>query len=138
MDWDRGSLDISDADSTYVWTSTYSDAESHTEGLTIRLCTARQVRTNPAKNENFTNYVVTIAQTAESNSSIPVPPAVQALLQEFPDVQQEPSSLPPNRSHQHAIPLINGARPVHKSPYRLQPRELQQLRECIDKWLEKG
>ena len=138
VDWDRGTLTVSDADCTYLWASSYSDAEHLTDSLTIRLCTARQVRAHPAENENYSNYVVTIAQAAEDKPLESLPPAVQTLLHEFSDVQQEPSSLPPNRSHQHAIPLIDGAKPVRKSPYRLQPRELQHLRECIDTWLEKG
>ena len=138
VDWDMGSLNISDENNIYIWKSTYSDAESHTDGLTIRLCTARQVRTSPTENENYTNYVVTIAQAAEQKPATSLPAAIQKLLQQFPDVQEEPSTLPPNRSHQHGIPLIDDAKPVRKSPYRLQPRELQHLRECIDKWLQKG
>ena len=138
IDWDSGSVNVSDSECTYIWKSTYGDADLHTEDVAIRLCTARQVRVYPAANENYANYVFTIAQATDGKSPPPMPPAIQALLQEFREVQEEPSSLPPNRSHQHAIPLTEGARPVRKSPYRLQPRELQQLRECINTWLEKG
>ena len=56
VDWDRGSFNVSDADCTYVWASTYSGAEQHTEGLTIHLCTARQVRAHPAKNVQLRCY----------------------------------------------------------------------------------
>ena len=56
VDWNRGSLNLSDADCTYVWATTYSGAEQHTEGLTIHLCTARQVRAHPAKNVQLRCY----------------------------------------------------------------------------------
>ena len=138
VDWESGSLNVSDSDCSYMWKSTYSDADHQAEGLAIRLCTARQVRTYPAESENYTNYIFTISQETNGKQSAALSPAVQALLQDFPDVQQEPSSLPPERWHQHAIPLVEGAQPVRKSPYRLQPRELQHLRDCIDSWLAKG
>ena len=138
IDWDSGSLSVSDSECSFIWKSTYSDVDHHIEDVAIRLCTARQIRAYPAANENYANYVFTIAQATDDKSPPLTPPAIQALLREFAEVKEEPSSLPPNRSHQHAIPLIEGARPVRKSPYRLQPRELQQLRECINTWLEKG
>ena len=138
VDWETGSLNVSDSDCSYVWKSVHSDAERHTENLTIRLCTSRQVRAHPAETDSYANYIFTITQETEGESPPPFGPAVQALLQDFPEVQQEPTSLPPKRSHQHAIPLVEGARPVRKSPYRLQPREFQQLKECINAWLEKG
>ena len=138
VDWDNGSLSVSDSACSYVWKSTYSDADHQTEDLAIRLCTARQVRAHPVENENYANYIFTIAQATNESPPPPLPLAVQELLQEFADVQEEPSTLPPKRHHQHAIPLIEGAQPVRKSPYRLQPRELQHLRECINSWLAKG
>ena len=121
VNWDSGSLNVSDEDCSYVWKSVNSDAEHHTDSLTILLCTARQVRAHPAENENYANYVFTISQATEDKPPPPLAPAVQSLLQEFPEVQQEPTSLPPNRSYQHAIPLMEGAQPVRESPYAYNP-----------------
>ena len=43
---------------------------------------------------------------------------VEALLKEFSDLFEEPKGLPPSRSHDHAIVLHIGFRPVCVRPYR--------------------
>lgn len=47
-----------------------------------------------------------------------IPPDLTNLLTDFADVFQEPTSLPPERSHDHKIPLKDGANPVNIRPYR--------------------
>ena len=138
VDWDSGSLNVSDPNCSYIWKAKYSDVDHQADDISVRLCTARQVRTYPPESDDHANYIFTISCTSANKPSPPLPPAVQQLLEDFPDVQQEPSSLPPERLHQHKIPLVEGAEPVRKSPYRLQPRELQHLRDCINTWLAKG
>lgn len=43
---------------------------------------------------------------------------LQALLTEFADLFQEPTELPPTRSHDHCIPLKPGTEPTNVRPYR--------------------
>ena len=48
-----------------------------------------------------------------------VPPTLAKLLDEFSDLFQEPSGLPPRKpGHDHRIPLVQGVRPISKRPYR--------------------
>ena len=60
---------------------------------------------------------------SDSTSTVPPPldPAVQAILDEFAAVFAEPVGLPPRRSCDHSIPLVQGAQPVSARPYRYAP-----------------
>lgn len=54
---------------------------------------------------------VATTETAESDST-PLPAELQSLLQEYSDLFEVPTSLPPSRACDHEIPLIPGASPV--------------------------
>ena len=61
-------------------------------------------------------------QQAESSDAVTaVPPEIAAMLQEFDAIFQEPTELPPPRSCDHSIPLIEGANPVFLTPYCYAP-----------------
>ena len=47
-----------------------------------------------------------------------VPGELQAVLEEFEDVFQEPTQLPPQRIHDHKIILVERAQPVNIKPYK--------------------
>ena len=49
-------------------------------------------------------------------ASIPI--EVDALLQEFSQVFETPTKLPPLRGHKHSIVLKEGAQPICQRPYR--------------------
>ncbi|OIT08230.1 hypothetical protein A4A49_40265 [Nicotiana attenuata] len=46
-----------------------------------------------------------------------VPAVIQQVLKQFPDVVEEPTSLPPKRNHDHYIPLKPNTTPVSIRPY---------------------
>jgi hypothetical protein len=46
-----------------------------------------------------------------------LPTAINTLLQSYSDIFQEPTSLPPQRTYDHAIPLIPGSIPINTRPY---------------------
>jgi hypothetical protein len=50
-----------------------------------------------------------------------LPEQIQQLLDSFADLFQEPTELPPSRSCDHTIPLIEGVQPVNMRPYRFSP-----------------
>lgn len=46
---------------------------------------------------------------------------MQAVLDQYQDVFEDPKSLPPSTTYDHAIPLLPGAVPVNSKPYRYSP-----------------
>jgi hypothetical protein len=48
--------------------------------------------------------------------------AVQEVTRDFTDLFQAPSELPPQRSFDHAIPLLPNTIPINCRPYRYAPQ----------------
>ena len=71
-------------------------------------------------------------------------PAVQqqlrATLEEFQDVFPDklPYGPPPKRQIDHEIDTVPGEAPPHKSPYKLSPAEMDELKRQIETLLEQG
>ena len=66
------------------------------------------------------------------------PAAVEPVLQEFKDVfpADLPKQMPPDRGYPHRIELEPGHEPPHKSPYRLSPLELEELKKQLQDLIE--
>lgn len=60
------------------------------------------------------------------------------LLREYPDVFQAPSKLPPQRAHDHVIPLTSGAQPVAHKQHRLSPHMWDEIESQIEELVSKG
>jgi len=70
-----------------------------------------------------------------------VPPAVSSIpvVRDFPDVfPSELPGMPPDREVEFTIELEPGTRPISKAPYRMAPRELEELRAQLDELLARG
>ena len=65
-------------------------------------------------------------------------PNLPAIVQEFSEVFEEPSGLPPRRACDHQIPLIAGAQPVSIRPYRHSPELKDELEKQINEMLDSG
>ncbi|CAN6695431.1 unnamed protein product [Malus baccata var. baccata] len=65
---------------------------------------------------------------------------LEDVLVEFADVMPKelPKKLPPRREVDHAIELEPGAKPPSKSPYRMSPPELEELRKQLNELLDAG
>jgi hypothetical protein len=50
-----------------------------------------------------------------------IPPEIQAVLDQYQDVFDDPKTLPPERLLDHSIPLLPNATPVNSKPYRYSP-----------------
>lgn len=77
---------------------------------------------------------------SDSTSTVPSPldPAVQAILDEFAAVFAEPVGLPPRRSCDHTIPLVQGAQPVSARPYRYAPALKSEIEAQVTDMLQSG
>lgn len=63
----------------------------------------------------------------EASETPAVHPQVQEVLEEFQDVFQTPSGLPPMREFDHAIPLKQGVEPPGLRPYRVPHHQKEEM-----------
>jgi hypothetical protein len=70
------------------------------------------------------------------NISAPAP--VLKLLQQYSELFQPPTSLPPSRFYDHSIPLVEGARPVSIRPYRFSTAMKDEIESQVQEMLSNG
>lgn len=66
------------------------------------------------------------------------PAEIQSILEGFPDVFAEPKGLPPRRSCDHKIPLMEGAQPVNLRAYRHKPELKSEIERQVTELLQSG
>jgi hypothetical protein len=82
--------------------------------------------------------MVVVHFVEESIKQVPPPPCIHQVLAEFKDVFVEPSSLPPHREYDHAVPLVPGAIPVNAKPYRYSPLHKDEIERQVKVLLQNG
>jgi hypothetical protein len=65
-------------------------------------------------------------------------PMIQNVVENFADVFDIPTELPPNRVHDHRIPLVEGAQPVNVRPYKHPPSQKDVIENMVNELLEAG
>jgi len=60
------------------------------------------------------------------------------VVREFSEVFQEVPGLPTDRELKFAIELQPGTNPISKAPYRMAPKELEELKKQLQELLDKG
>jgi hypothetical protein len=63
---------------------------------------------------------------------------LESILEQFKDVFEEPTSLPPHKSYDHHIPLILEAVPVNARPYKYSPQHKDEIEKQVKELLAKG
>ncbi|XP_026459814.1 uncharacterized protein LOC113360524 [Papaver somniferum] len=63
-------------------------------------------------------FTVNDALTTSLKATSVIDPQVQQLLAQFTNTFKQPTALPPERLHDHRIPLVPGSPPVNVRPYR--------------------
>ena len=82
--------------------------------------------------KGFLAYVLKSEETTLKTKDI-------SIVKEFPDVVSEDLlGLPPEREVEFTIDLVPGTGPISKTPYRLAPAELKELKEQLQDLLDKG
>lgn len=66
------------------------------------------------------------------------PPHLQNLLSQYVDVFDKPKGLPPSRPIKHTIPLDPAAPTPSRMPYRMSPRDLEELKRQLTELVEMG
>ena len=60
-------------------------------------------------------------------------------MKEFEDIfPSDLPDLPPSRNHVHEIHLEPGSKPFSRSPYRMSPAELVEVKKVLEELLAKG
>lgn len=72
------------------------------------------------------------------NSDKEIPKEVRQVLEEFTDVFQEPKSLPPQRTHDHHIPLKIDTYPFTIRPNRYPQFQKDEIEKVVKEMLESG
>lgn len=67
-----------------------------------------------------------------------IPSEVQPLLDAFPTMFADPVGLPPRRLCDHSIPLILGAQPVNRRPYRYAPQLKTEIERQVAEMFDSG
>lgn len=75
-----------------------------------------------------------MSKTADTDTV--VHPEIQQVLEEFQDVFETPTRLPPEREFDHAIPLKQGSEPPNLRPYRVPHQQKEEMEQQIKKLLE--
>ncbi|KAL5569179.1 hypothetical protein UlMin_025754 [Ulmus minor] len=80
---------------------------------------------------------IAVAAMFEEGGDEPIPLGIKVVLRGYADIMpdQLPKSLPPRRAVDHEIELLPGSKPPAKSPYRMAPPELEELRKQLNELL---
>ena len=79
-------------------------------------------------------------KTASSVFSTSTDADAARVVEEYKDVFPEelPEGLPPKRNIDHRIIIEKGQKPPSRTPYRMSPKELEELKKQLDELLQKG
>ncbi|XP_061360228.1 uncharacterized protein LOC133304232 [Gastrolobium bilobum] len=76
--------------------------------------------------------------SSDSSHTIPWPNEIQTLLDQFPTVFAVPTSLPPDRSTNHCIPLQPNTKLVQVCPYRYPHFQKNEMEKLVSEMLQNG
>ena len=79
-----------------------------------------------------------IAASTPSPAPLELPLAIQHLIEEFSELFQEPSELPPRHQCDHQIPLVPGAPPVAIRQYRYKSALKDEIEKQVSEMLQSG
>ena len=81
-------------------------------------------------------YFFQISPTYPSNNSVSYPPEMQHLISTFSHVFKPPTRLPPQRSHDHHIPLRPNAGPVSVRPYWYPYYQKTEIKKMVQEFFQ--
>ena len=80
-------------------------------------------------------FLATVVDTKKEEMKIQDVPGVNEFIDVFPE---DLPGVPPDREIEFMIELLPGTSPISKTPYRMAPVELKELKEQLHELLEKG
>ncbi|KAJ0028630.1 hypothetical protein Pint_35011 [Pistacia integerrima] len=82
--------------------------------------------------------IVSLCSIQEPDTYPTPHPLLQKVLNDFHDVFSIPMGLPPNRTHNHKIPLFEGAQPTNVRPYRYPHFQKAEIEKIVKELLHDG
>jgi hypothetical protein len=105
--------------------------------LAVSSITATQLYKGTMGNDTWALVLIdSISSPAAATNQ--TPPCIQKLLEDHKAIFQDPKTLPPPRSYDHAIPLTPGAVPVNARPYHYSPQHKSEIEQQVQQLLEAG
>lgn len=110
----------------------------------IKDCTSKctKLKVNKLKGllrKGGVDQLVQLTLATDSSPKDDTPPAkVHELLQSYTHLFQAPTALPPQRPFDHAIPLMQGVKPVNVKPYRYSPAQKDEIERQVKEMLLNG
>ncbi|WOH05104.1 hypothetical protein DCAR_0624517 [Daucus carota subsp. sativus] len=101
-----------------------------------KIVTTSDVKAYSSEDACFLCQVVAVEE--ETTTTNITPSSITALLQQYPDLFEEPKGLPPPRAHDHLIPLKDGSVPVSSNPYRCPYVQKNEIEKIVKEMLASG
>jgi len=113
--------------------ATLKPAEAHLNHL-------RRLHNMDAIVEILTLQVIDTRKQVVVTFEVPIhiAPDLALLLQKFHAIFDKPSGLPPQRSQDHCIPLLDSSGPVKVRPYRYPYSQKEQIEIMVEQMLQEG
>lgn len=94
------------------------------------------VETVDSEDQEQDDFSTPGATLLSMEAQLPIP--LSTLLQDFQDLFAEPQHLPPQRSHDHSIPLKDGTEAINVRPYRYPAIQKTEIENMIQEMLKMG
>ncbi|GBG62465.1 hypothetical protein CBR_g30786 [Chara braunii] len=132
IDWQIPKVELPNSKGVYQPCMIAADHHPQTSCFCLR---AREFYALSRQYDHERLFIALVKQT--DVPSIPCPPEIQQVVDQYADLMQEPFGLP-NRPTKHHIELLSGAVPPKGRIYRMSPAELEELRRQLETLTSKG
>jgi hypothetical protein len=88
------------------------------------------------KAESIWGIVQVYSMDSDPPASLEIPPPIQSLVDQYPELFFDPIGIPPSLSHTHTIPLVSGAQPFRLKPYRYTPFQKDEIEHQVTHFLK--
>ncbi|XP_027160631.1 uncharacterized protein LOC113761725 [Coffea eugenioides] len=112
--------------------------EGVAEQPSMKLIRGKAVRKFMQQKHRTRPTVCSVSDGGNLNGVSPLPSEISELLHEFSDVFAEPTQLPPERAHDHTIPLKPDAQPFKLRPYRYPHSQKTEIENQVSNMLQTG
>ncbi|XP_060178154.1 uncharacterized protein LOC132608099 [Lycium barbarum] len=103
----------------------------------LKVMTANGVKQLCKKGQAIWAHLFTLSAT-KAQEEKNIPEDIAQILEQFPDVFLEPTSLPPRRQHDHYIPLKPDSAPVSIRPYRYNFFQKNEIEKQVKDMVQNG